>query len=73
MIIVRRSPLTTESNKVEKRLTSVQKISSELRCLDEANVTSKKLSKNLRDLANKLSQLNETLDESDRLDPLKFD
>ena len=65
--------IATLENKVEKRLNSVQKVSSELRCLDEASVTSKKLSKSLRDLANRLSHLNETLDESDRLSPLKFD
>ena len=65
--------LGSVESKIEKRLHSAAKFSAELNRLEDANAMSKNLSKNLRDLATRLNQINSSLDESERLDPFKFD
>lgn len=64
--------LNSLESKIERRLNSVSKFTTELGRLEDANVSSKKMSKSLHDLANKLNEINQTLDDSERLPPFKF-
>jgi len=64
--------LNTLEHRIDRRLNSVSKFTSELGRLEETHNSSKKLSKSLHDLATKLNEINETLDESERLPIFKF-